>query len=455
MVINNEKNLKKLFYDFYCDILRLYNNKKPKHYLSDVGNFESQKNGYSISTNKKIRLCSCSYYFENKNKIRELTSFKKIVYYIRNSLEILESDLICSDSPDKKNIGKKFYKVVGIEESFGASIYSVATKIFETYNKSIIDINWDLKPAEINKINLDESALLFELKNKHSFSPTDKYYYYMQNFAIDKSFFNLKLDKKIIQLKKLSDKEKTLLINVSHFGSENLIVDIGTIDVAIISKVRLNDIEIKNILTLLRLFSAGEFRLYAIGESKKGFDNKETLIRLNTFANIVEKPLIEKCFSLHREYHLNQKETRAVKKFFKDNYSKISNFEFANECLNLLHSLDDKYKMPYIFFILESFFEKIKSENTYRLSYSMSKILKKSFDFSKTIRDLYDLRGDVVHGNGQIKLDKKSSKIKNEGRPFNNMKECVDFLEDTMRQLWKEILKKDLYKKRDIEESIF
>jgi hypothetical protein len=456
MVTNNQKNLKELFYNFYCDILALYNNEKPKYYFSNVGNFKSEENGCSVSTDARIRLLSCSYYFDNSEKIQKLQSFKNIVKYIKSNNGILNSDGVISAPADKKIVGKKRYEVWGIDYCFGPSIYLIAQQIFENYNKSTIEINWNLEPVKINKINLNKSVLLFKLKNEHSFLPTDKYYYYIQNFTIDKKFFNLNLDKKIIQLKKLSDREKTLFINGNHFGPEDLSMDISSINTAIISKVRLSDVEIKNILTLLRLFKTGKFRLYAVGELKSEL-NKEKITYVNTFASIIEKPLKNKTPSFNEEYSLNENEISIIKRFFKNNYSKISeNFEFAIECLSLLHSLDDKYKLPYIFFILESFFKKIKSENTYRLSYNMAKILKKSFSFTKTIRDFYNLRSDVVHGNSQSELDKKISKIKNEEQSFNDIKECVDFLEDIMKQVWKEILEKELYKKDiNIEESLF
>lgn len=456
MAINNQKKLKELFYNFYCDILILYGDKKPKYNISQVGNFKSEENGCSISTDARICLFSCSYYFDNKDKIHNLLSFKKIICYIKNSPEILEKDSICSDSPNKENIGKKFYKVVGIEESFGTSIYLVARQIFENYNKSIIEINWDLEPVKINRINLDKSVLLFKLKNKHGFLPVNKYYYYIQNFTIDKGF-DLKLGKKVIQLKKLSDQEKTLFINGDYFGPEDLSMDISSIDIAIISEARLNDIEIKNILTLLRLFKTGEFRLYAIGELKSELNKKE-IIHINTFANIIEKSLKNKMPFFNNKYSLNKNEINIIKKFFEDNYSKISeNFEFAIECLSLLHSLDDKYKLPYIFFIIESFFKEIDSELNYRLSYCIAKILKKPFSFTKVIRNLYGLRGNVVHGNSQEELNKKIIKIKNEsGESFNNITECVDFIEDVMREIWKEILEKELYKNDiNIEKSLF
>ena len=126
----DKKKLKELFYAFYCKILELYVKKNPKCGSSDVKSFKTNKNGYKISGKIKIHLLSSSYYFDNKKEIQALKSFKDIVAFIKKTPEILKTDSVCSDSADKKNIGKRMYEISSIENTYGSYIYLVAKELF-------------------------------------------------------------------------------------------------------------------------------------------------------------------------------------------------------------------------------------------------------------------------------------------------------------------------------------
>jgi hypothetical protein len=448
-------NLKQLFYNFYCDVLELYKKNQPKTGMSQQMSFKTTENGYEVSGTPKIHLLSASYYFDNTQEIQRLNSFKAIVNYINNSPEILKTDSICSSSPDENNVGEPMYKVLGTESSYGASIYIIAKEIFENHNNTSVQIKWDFKPCKLKDVKFDKDILLFRLKNKHSFLPTEKYFYYLQNFEIENSYFELQVGEKKVKLKQLSDEEKSLMINSSHFGSEDLSMDAGSIKTALVSNDLLDQNDVKKIITLLRVFKEGEFRVYAIGELKKEL-NKKKSIKINTFANVVEKALGAKSAFFHKTYKLDKNEVKSFKKLFHGAYEDMPSFEFPSECLGLLHTTDDKFKIPIIFYILESFFPKINTENTYRLAHCITKILKKPYSFSETVRNFYTLRSKIVHGDKQNTLTKTIKKIQKEnGEPCSSIQECVKLLEFIMRETWKQVLKRKLHTKEDIEAEIF
>ena len=449
-----ETNLKQLFHNFYCDVLEQYQKKNPKCGMSQQMIFKTTQNGYEVSGNPKIYLLSASYYFDNKNEIQQLESFKKIIQYIKKSSEILKNDSICSGSPNEKNIGKPMYKVSGIESSYGASIYLIAKEIFENHNKTSVQIKWDFEPCKLGEMKFDKDILLFRLKNKDNFLPTEKYFYFLQNFEIENNYFELQIGKNKIKAKRLSDEEKSLMINSSHFGSEDLSMDADSIKTALVSNDLLDQNEIKIVIALLRVFKAGEFRVYAIGELKKELNKKKSM-KINTFANAVEKALGAKSAFFHETYKLTKSEAKSFKNLFQKAYKEMALFEFASESLSLLHTTDDKFKIPIIFYVLESFFPKVTSENSYRLSYCIAKILKKPYSFSRTVIDLYTLRSKIVHGDKQSTLIKIIKKIsKKDGTQCSNIQECTNLLESIMRDTWKQILKRKLHTKEDIEAEI-
>lgn len=452
----DRKNLNTLFYNLYCDILALYEKNKPKYYFSSHYIFKTESNGYSIISEPVIKLLAISYYWDHKQIIHTLSSFKKIVNYIKLNKKILNSDGVITAPADKKIISKRRYEAWGIDYCFGPSIYSITQDLFEYFSRPKINgecIKWNFSPVDRDKFIVKNDILISRLVYKNGFIPVQKYYYFLQNFNIDKSF-KVKYKAKNITFKKLTDQEKTLFLNSRHFGPENLSHDISNINSALIYDNWFEKEEAKNILATLRLCKSGQFRLYALAEVKKDIMGKK-LFTLNTYANFIEKPLAEKILVSDGK-NLNNTEIKEFKLFFKKNISKILRFKFGTECLNRLHSLDDEYKIPFIFFILESFFEKINQELNFRLSYCITRILNKPYEFSKIIQGLYGLRGTIVHGGTASELKNKIKKIKNKkGKQlFNNIKDCSNFLENIMKESWKIILDKKLYDK-DIEKEIF
>jgi hypothetical protein len=456
MPIKHKKKLNTLFYNLYCDILALYEKNKPKFYYGSHYIFKTESNGHSVISEPIIKLLAISYYWDHKQDIHALSSFKKIVNYIKSSKEILNSDGVITAPADKKIIGKRRYEVWGIDYCFGPAIYSITQDLFECYNRPKINgecIKWNFLSVDSDKFNYKNDIPISRLIHKNCFIPAQKYYYFLQNFKINKSF-KIKYKSKDITFKKLTDREKTLFLNSRLFGPENLSHDISSISTALIFDDWLKKEEAKNILAILRLCKSGQFRLYALAEVREDIIGKKKFT-LNTYANFVERPLAKKILVLGGK-NLNNSEIKKFKLFFKNNIDKMSKFKFGTECLNRLHSLDDEYKIPFIFFILESFFKNINQELSFRLSYCITKILNKPYEFTKIIQKLYGLRGTIVHGGTASELDNKIKKIKNkQGKVlFNNVKDCSNFLENIMKESWKIILDKELYDK-DIEKEIF
>jgi len=453
MAKKTSKDIQLLFYNFYSELLTLFSKKHPKHFVSKDGKFKKIKGGYEVSSKPKIRLYSCSYYFDNKAKIQKLQSFKEVVEYIKSRSDILKKDSVISDSPDKSNIGKPLYEVSGIADSYGPSIFAIAKEIFETYNNSKVVTKWDFNAKELEKIKLDKAGIEFKLNNKYSFLPVKKYYYLLENFSVNKTT-TLDIDGVKTKLKKLTDLERSLIINSTKSGPEDDTGDIGYIETAIVSEALLKEESISNLLALLRIFKEGEFRLKAIGELNTEITRCPRL-KLNSYAKGLEKGLKLGNPFFHQKYELTAVLLAEFKKFYKKNRSKMGKYGFAKECLSLLHATDDKFKIPIIFYILESFFPKVTSENTYRLSYCISKILNKPYDFTTNVKLLYKLRSDIVHGNTKSELSKTIKKIKKmDDTPCSNLNNTLKVLEKIMRTVWKNILDNE-YDLEKIEEIVY
>lgn len=446
-----ESKLKQLIYNFYCDFLELYKKNHPEFIISEKRIYTHIEDIPVTGSNPTIDLLSANYYYENIEEIKGLESFKKIIQYIEEPRK--------SDSKDENTPRGEFIQqgsaASNAMELDGAAIYLIVKEIFESENQPSFQFKWNFNPCKITDINLDEDVILRRIKNPSKPLQTEKFFYLLQNFEIESTHLKLRIGTKEIEVRKLSNKEKSLIMNGVYSGTRNIQTDILSIKTAFISSHLLNENEVKRIIALFRIFKAGDFRLYGIGQFKK-LGTRE-YIEVNVFDTIIERPLVldGKLVEFDKTYKVAKSEIKKIKTMFEKYYEELKSFEFACEFLSLLHATNDEVKIPIIFYILESFFPNIKGENTYRLSTSIARLLKENYEFSQTIRDCYKLRSDIVHGD-KTGLPKKIAKIPNSNASkCSNIQEVGTQLELIMRRTWMEILKRNLHSEKDIEAAIF
>jgi len=201
-------------------------------------------------------------------------------------------------------------------------------------------------------------------------------------------------------------------------------------------------------LTLLRIYKGGSFRCVFTGRFNE--NSIQNALYCEGISNIIEEPIHERHIGFFRnEYRIEKGEINLVRKFINNNYPKLDNCAFAAECLSKLHALEEKFKIPFLFFILESFFPSIRQETTHRLTHIITKILGEKFAFVSKIKHLYEIRCEIVHGH--FKAGEKQ--LKKLG--YKTIKEARLFLEDLTRRIWKILLNENLLNNKKIEEKYF
>jgi hypothetical protein len=448
-----QTDLVKLFYNFYVEVLELYKHHPPKFYTKDAFSYASEKN--AITTFPQAFMFR-SYYHNFKKVILEMPSFQKIIRYLEQYKEVLDTDLAVANGP---NTGKKRWEIEGIDESFGGIVFSIVEDFFERHHSPKVKglIQWKQDAVSYDDFDTTEQELVAYLCRKGR--KVQEYYYLLENVKIESAELNISNNDFQLSLKQLTDEDKTLILNSISIQSRELHDKIYNINVALCSSSELKGNDLRRIFTALRLYKSGDFRICAVGVLINEDIKRKRRFEILPPDDWVGNPLSTRWWPLFTSgFEITEQENAEVKDFVESNLPKLSHtkFSFPIQCLCQIHSHDPEFRIPFLFFILEAFFDKIKQELTFRLKYTITKLLGESFQFSENLKRLYELRSKIVRGD-KAGIKKIAKKIKNEnGTPCKGINECAQVLENIMRRVWKTILSEELFREGiDIEEKYF
>ncbi len=192
------------------------------------------------------------------------------------------------------------------------------------------------------------------------------------------------------------------------------------------------DINIDAIGTSIRLFKKckiqyiGTFRLYR--NVFQGNSYRETIAtgtRENTEHVCVKRQPLE----------IRKDEITNFKQLFNSCLSSGSTMLYSFKLFNLKDGVKPEVRLPILFFALESLFDDVDSEVTFRISLYVSKILGESAEYTSNLKLLYALRSKIAHGGGS--LDKTLEKLhRSEFIPEANLDSAVDKTEDIVVRLF-------------------
>ena len=372
-----------------------------------------------------------------------------------DSINHLVTELFASRDRLKNPTLKKSQEKEEFKTNLIRIILPFFEKILNKYNSPEIGRpNAALSPVKKELFTIDFEKLLSHINPDKD---SRLYYYLLFNFEIPEDELLL-MTKPRISLKKISNVEKSKILDSLGLFIKEIDDRIFNIDTAIYSTKRLKRGEIYNALALLRLFKPGEFQYLDNGVMiYDTFTNEYNFSYIHSVQTEgeINKPYP---FCTRDKWTIDKTEIRSLKVFFRDNFYKIQHesFDFAIECLTILHTLDYKYRIPVIFYIIESFFKNIKTEVTYRIKNVISKILEKDYQFSENMKVLYQIRSDIVHGNTEANILKTLRKIKLEDNgTLSKIDDGYKYLERIMRDLWCKILSDGLFSCENIEERYF
>ena len=455
---NIKKPLKNLFYQLYVDILSLFKKKSPEIYSKNIYQYITKKDGQSgVATYPELFLKPN--YHLIKDELFKLRSLDDIISLIEKQKDILNSDFTCSNSVKKKNIGKKLYEISGIKESFSGQIYAVVEKIIELHNQPKFSINWNFLATPAQELKIEEKDLL------ESFKKTQKTkqiaYYFLENFKMQSDELAFQINNQKITIKKLSDQEKSLLLNASEYFNSGMQNNIHNINVAIISNAKIETNTLNKILFLLRVFKGGVFRYEASGLLVwDNISKKQKFQSINNQGSCYEAPLpIKWSVPSPEDYLLEKKDEKNLKIFIENNIRKITDkFNFINDVFAKLHSLGNKYstqgtkyQIPFLMMGLESFFN-INEKITFTMSLLIAKVLNDDSLFP-IMKKLYAIRSDIIHGN-KNELKKDILKLKTLQTNLKNIDDVTHFLEDITRNITKIFIEKELHTDQKFDQEI-
>lgn len=406
-----------------------------------------------------------NYYFENGEAgfkampqlIFSNNETEDIIDYLfrLDSINNLVNELFSSGEKLNNPILKKSQEKEEFKSNLIRIILPFFEKILNKYNiPEIGGAKFDLSPIKKELFTIDIEKLLSHINTDKS---SRLYYYLLFNFEIPEDEILL-INTPKISLKKINNVEKSKILDSSDIFFKEIHDIIFNINTAIYSTKRLKRGAIFNALSLLRLYKSGEFQYLDNG-----------VMIYDTFTNEYEFSYIHSIqtegeifkpypFCTKDKWIIYDTEIISLKAFFKNNFGKIQHgsFDFAKECLTILHTLNYKYRIPIIFYIIESFFKNIRTEVAYRIKNLISKILEKDYQFSENMKALYQIRSDIVHGNTEANILKTLRKIKlDKESSLSNIDDGYKYLEKIMRDLWCKILSESLFEFVNFEEKYF
>jgi hypothetical protein len=137
-----------------------------------------------------------------------------------------------------------------------------------------------------------------------------------------------------------------------------------------------------------------------------------------------------------RQYLVKETESLEFSNFISKNLTPMMNMPHSCQMYNMVFSSPLHLQIPLLFFVIESFFSDVNSEVVFRIALYITVLLQEKEGFRKTIKDLYNVRSCIAHGD-LASAQKKIKKMKLSG--FTGATELV---EKILNNLWKVLLDK-------------
>lgn len=424
--MEHKEKMKKLIYNLYVDILNMF-----KKYPPII----------IYGQNEKIEYEMMNYYIMNKKKIEELSSYKNLI-----------TEISILNNKDRGNNNSMT----------GCTIIKYLMKVYlETLIplklKNVIS-GYNLNPVDLEQFPFNYDNIIKPLCNGKSLDlllhNKKIYFRYIENFDIDTDQICLSKEGSLI-IRKLTENDN-ILFKKSCYCDENNNLGKYKVILQSDSYELINDENIKYIVGLLRIYFCGDFRVSPLYNLAEDCLENETITKTEKTSNnntYNEPELTYSVLGSNLRYILNESKRKEILVFYDNNKDKIKDYGFALEYLNNIASINLKLRIPFLFMIIESFFE-VNFEISYKIALISTKLLKKDISFMDEIKNFYNLRSKIAHGdkNG---IDKALKKLKNKNFiSEENLSEAYNELYKIMTDIWKKILELNLESPRKLVEKI-
>lgn len=421
--MEREEKIKRLVYSLYVDILKMFKDSPPM---------------IISGQNNKIEYEMMNYYIMNCEKIEKLDSFKGLI----SELSMLREQAKENNDSPMECIIIKFLMKVYLETLMPLKIKNVIS-------------GYNLKPVTFEQFPFNYDNIINPLCYGNSLDlllhNKKVYYRYIENFDIDNEQIYISEDASLL-IRKLTERDKTLFKNSPYYDANNNLEKYKVV-LQSNSYELISDKNIKYLAGLLRIYSLGDFCISSLYNLAEDCLENETITKTKITSDINTYYEPELTYPVNRSYILNNSKAEKIKSFYEFNKDKIKNYEFALEYLNNIASINVKFRIPFLFMIIESFFE-VKSEITYKMSLLTTKLLNKDKSFMDKIKKFYDLRSKISHGDEKgirdiLKKLKNKDYINKE-----SIDEAYDELYKILTAIWKKILELDLESPKKLVEEI-
>lgn len=393
--------MKKLLLAFYEEMICFLQSNPPRYYIVD--NFRCDKRNekeFAVINHKVPSLDLLGYYEENKKRISDMDSYKAIIQEVYQNKQILES----LSSKFSKPTEMDYWTYETVDMWFGRKIIAIVEEMIEIdYSKeSRIRLNAVYIKRSIEEFAFTETDF-WEVLEWRQGNPwkNDYSFIIIKNLlltdgvrsSVDMGDFSLTL--------RLPNQEETdAILNSKYYHENGLNNYTSIIAIEGILDARERLAVCVGMMTSLRLFKEGDFRLSAIGEMMTNKISGRRMARINSYASVVESESFNKieeggigCAKI--ESHTAED----IMNYFKANHEQIGSeiYSYAEECMSIMHRLNHKNRIPLVISIAESILPLSEPEIGKKFAFYISCILERDDDFRSRMKKFYDLRSKLTH----------------------------------------------------------
>lgn len=200
-----------------------------------------------------------------------------------------------------------------------------------------------------------------------------------------------------------------------------------------------NESFIPALSSLIRLYKKGDIRFNHVAQKANHLFRGEIYIDYkNSYG---ENEYYEHAPSTRndawRQYLICDDERLEFAKFISSNLNSMSNMSYSCHIYNMVYSSPLHLRIPLLFFVIESFFADVTSEVVFKISLYITLLLQEDISFMKKVKNLYDIRSCVAHG------DLANAKHKINKMKLIGFSDANDVVETILNNLWKVLLVKE------------
>jgi hypothetical protein len=349
-------------------------------------------------------------------------------------------------------IGRPYYEAVGLVTAYGPVLTSLAEAILDYYEVPKVKISLGgLPPFDASSFAFSNDELIGRCSLTGGDRPkADERYLFLEGLRVEAASGIDLLDG--IRLEPMTDADRSLFLNeASSYEHVELSPSVEHVSSMITLSRDLKNEEIACVLALLRIFlRRGDFRVCRVGDRIPQFPRclGSRFSFKFSYASYAEPALNEPGFGpLKKTIHSD--EIGGVTEFFREHWNRVSNkfFSIAVECMRIQHGTEPVFRILILMLALESFFQNVRHEATYRLSQLVAHLMgKKRKEWYDAMRGIYKYRSDIVHGTSWKPPKNLLRQIEALcGRSGNGVDVVCDTVFDVVSRVWIAIMEKDLH----------